>query len=75
MALRPGPSLEGVRRAVADGVGPLAGAELRAADHLLVENVAEVDVWAHEPRWGPLVSEAATATYLHRGCLPLHERR
>ena len=69
----PGPPLAGVRRAVADGVGPLAGARLRAADHLLVKGVAEADVWANEARWGPLVDEPATATYLRRGCVPLHE--
>jgi hypothetical protein len=60
-----------VRRAVADGVGPLAGAEVRAADHVVVEGVADEDVWANESRWGPLVSAPATSTYLRRGCVPL----
>ena len=71
LALRPDLPLDGVRRAVADGVGPLAGAELRPADHLVVAGVAEEDVWASESRWAPLVSGPATATYLHRGCVPL----
>jgi hypothetical protein len=71
LALRPDLPLEGVRRAVADGVGPLAGAELRAADHLVVAGVADQDVWANETRWAPLVDQPATATYLHRGCVPL----
>ncbi len=56
---------------MAEGVGPLEGAELRAGDHLVVKGVAEEDVWANEPRWGPLVSEPATSTYLRRGCVPL----
>ena len=73
VALRPDLPLDGVRRAVADGVGPLAGAELRAADHLLVKGVADEDVWGNEPRWGPLVGEPATATYLRRGCVPLDQ--
>ena len=73
IALRPDLPLEGVHRAVADGVGPLAGARLRAADHLLVKGVAEADVWANETRWGPLVDEPAAATYLRGGCVPLHE--
>ena len=71
IALRPGLPLDGVRRAVADGVGPLAGAELRSADHLVVSGVADQDVWAHETRWAPLVDEPAAATYLQRGCVPL----
>ena len=73
VALRPDLPLDGVRRAVADGVGPLAGAQVRAADHLIVKGVADADVWANETRWGPLVDEPATATYLRRGCVPLHE--
>ena len=73
IALRPDLPLDGVRRAVADGVGPLAGAELRPADHLVVEQVADADVWGNESRWAPLVGEPATATYLHRGCVPLPE--
>ena len=71
IALRPGLPLDGVRRAVADGVGPLAGAELWRADHLVVSGVADQDVWAHETRWAPLVDEPAAATYLQRGCIPL----
>ena len=73
IALRPDLPLAGVRRAVADGVGPLAGARLREADHLVVKGVADADVWANEPRCGPLVDQPATATYLRRGCLPLTE--
>jgi len=73
VGLRPDLPLDGVRRAVVDGVGPLAGARVLGADHLLVKGVADEDVWANEPRWGRLVSEPATATYLRRGCVPLDE--
>ncbi len=73
IALRPDLDLAGVRRAVADGVGPLEGAEVVAADHLVVAGTAEEDVWAGEDRWEELVDEPATATYLQRGCTPLNE--
>ncbi|GAA1477450.1 hypothetical protein GCM10009623_18960 [Nocardioides aestuarii] len=73
LALRPDLALDGVRRAIADGIGPLEGAELRAADHLVVAGTSETDVWANEEQWEPLVAEPATATYLQRGCTPLNE--
>jgi hypothetical protein len=73
LGLRPDLDLDGVRRAIADGAGPLAGAELRPADRLVVSGTAEVDVWAHEEPWAELVEQPAVATYLHRGCLPLAE--
>ena len=38
-----------------------------------MSGAADVDVWANETRWAPLVDEPATATYLHRGCMPLNE--
>ncbi|HYH33625.1 MAG TPA: hypothetical protein VD814_00590 [Nocardioides sp.] len=71
LALRPDLDLAGVRRAIADGVGPLAGAELRAEDHLVVSGVADEDVWATEGGWAELVGEPASSTYLRRGCVPL----
>lgn len=73
LALRPDLDLAGVRRAIEDRVGPLAGAELREADHLLVSGTAEADVWANEEQWEPLVDEPATVTVLHRGCIPLSD--
>ncbi len=73
LALRPDLDLEGVRRAIDDGIGVLEGAELRAGDHLVVAGTGESDVWGNEPQWEPLVDEPATATYLQRGCTPLHE--
>ena len=39
----------------------------------MVSGTADVDVWANEPQWAGLVGEPATATYLHRGCIPLNE--
>jgi hypothetical protein len=73
VALRPDLDVAGVRRAIADGVGPLADAELRPEDHLVVSGVAETDVWASEPEWGAVVGEPAAATYLQRGCVPLRD--
>ena len=73
LGLRPDLDLAGVRRAIDDGVGPLKGAELRAKDDLVVLGVSDVDVWGNEESWQPLVDEPATATYLHRGCVPLNE--
>lgn len=73
LALRPDLDLAGVRRAISDRIGPLEGAELRAEDHLVVLGSADADVWGNEDGWAPLVDEPATATYLHRGCIPLKE--
>ncbi len=73
LALRPDLDLAGVRRAITDAVGPLDGARLRPEDHLVVAGTAELDVWASEEQWRPLVDEPASATYLQRGCTPLHE--
>ena len=73
LALRPDLDLAGVRRAIADGVGPLEGATLLAEDHLVVAGTSETDVWANEEQWEPLVDQPATATYLQRGCTPLNE--
>ncbi len=72
LGLRPDLDLDGVRRAIADGVGPLQGAELRAGDHLVTLGTADADVWANDEAWAPLVDEPAATTYLHRGCTPLH---
>lgn len=73
LGLRPDLDLAGVRRAIADGVGPLGDAELRAADRLVVLGTADVDVWANDEAWAPLVDEPAATTFLHRGCTPVHE--
>lgn len=50
---------------------PAAGAQLRAAQHLLVSGVA-TDVtssWASQPGLPELVPEDAESTYLERGCV------
>ena len=72
LGLRSDLDLTGVREAIAAGVGPLAGAQLRAGDALVVSGAAEEDVWASEERWAPLVAGPASSTYLRRGCIPLH---
>lgn len=72
LALRPHLDLSGVRRAIRDGTGPLADATLDVAHRLVLEGTAEADVWANEEAWAALLAEPATATYLHRGCIPLN---
>lgn len=75
LGLRPDLDLAGVRRAVADGAGPLDGARVIAEDHLVVGGVAEPDeqVWANEPAFEGLVGQVAASTYVRRGCVPVDE--
>ena len=73
LALRPGLDLAGVQLAIRQGAGPLAGARLQEAGRLVVRGTSDVDVWASEPMWAPLVDEPAAATYLRRGCIPLDD--
>ena len=72
LAFRPDLELAGVRRAIDDGTGPLAGATLDADHGLVASGTADADVWANEETWAPLLAEPASATYLHRGCVPLN---
>ena len=71
LAFRPDLDLAGVRRAIDDDTGPLAGATLDADHGLVASGTAGADVWANEETWGRLLAEPATATYLHRGCVPI----
>ena len=72
LGFRPDLDLGGLRRAIGDGIGPLAGATLDPEHGLVVAGAAAEDVWANEETWEPLLAEPATATYLHRGCVPLN---
>ncbi len=64
-----------VARAVRDGVGPLVGAKVLGADHLVVSGGASdpVHSWATDATVVDLVDAPAEATYVHRGCLPFNE--
>jgi hypothetical protein len=75
LALRPDLDLQRVAGAIDAGVGPLAGAELRERDHLVVTGVAprEEGSWANDPVWDGLVGEPAAATWLRRGCVPVDQ--
>ena len=75
LAFRPDLDLRPVARAVADGVGPLAGARVLGGDHLVVSGTAdrEDQVWANEPMWDGLLAEAAASTYARRGCIPVDQ--
>ena len=60
-----------ITRAVEAGVGPLAGAVVRAENHLVMKNGTD-DVrlsWAAEPELTELVGPAAAAVYLTRTCV------
>lgn len=75
LALRPDLPLDGVRRALVDDAGPLAGATLIREYHLIVKDEAEAtESWATDPALGHLASEhAAESSYLRRGCISLEE--
>jgi hypothetical protein len=62
-------------RAVDAGVGPLAGAEVRGEDHLIVSNVATDgdESWAAEPDLVALVGTPGSATYVSRECIPFDD--
>lgn len=71
LGLRPALDLGPVRRAVRDGVGPLAGAEVRPEQHLVVSGTAaEGDpVWTDDEDLVHLTSAQDETTYLQQGCL------
>ncbi|KRA39119.1 hypothetical protein ASD81_11295 [Nocardioides sp. Root614] len=71
LAFRPTTSMADVARAVRAGVGPLKGASVDAARHL-VTSVAPPEVadsWGAEPEMVGLAGREAVSTYLVRGCL------
>lgn len=73
LALRDDLDLAGVQRAVADGVGPLAGASVDAEARLVSVGAATdaESSWAADPEVVTLVSPAtASATYVDRECVP-----
>ena len=70
LRMRDGVDMGGVQRAVDDGVGALAGARVRRADHLVVHGSKAGPVWGSDPWWSGLVGDAGSATWLHRGCDP-----
>lgn len=71
LSFRLGLDMASVRRAVEDGVGPLKGAEVRAADSLVVVGAADdgMQSWAAEPALRSLGDFPADATYVERGCV------
>ncbi|WP_460852474.1 hypothetical protein [Nocardioides montaniterrae] len=73
LAFREGLAMGGVERAVRAGVGPLKGAVVDAAEHL-VTSAAPPDgseSWGHDAHLVALVGRPAEATYVQRGCLDL----
>ncbi len=70
--LRDDLDLAGVERAVDDGFGPLAGADLDAGRRLLSLDAADeaTDSWAADPELVALVGRPATTTYVDSACIP-----
>jgi hypothetical protein len=73
LGFRPDQDMAEVKAAVADGVGPLAGAEVMAGEHLVVKGVADPGelVWATTRGLMALTDELAESTYFSRECLPV----
>lgn len=71
LRLRDGIAMAAVRRAVKAGVGPLRGATVDAAHHLVMRGASSPGQanWAAEPGLSDLVVGPALATYVQRGCL------
>jgi hypothetical protein len=72
LGFRPDLDMAAVARAVRDGVGPLAGATVRPADHLVLSGQATdpTDSWATDATVVPLVGDRAEASLVRRGCIP-----
>jgi hypothetical protein len=75
LAFRPGLDMAVVAGAVSAGVGRLAGAIVRPAQHLVVSGVAADGAasWATDAALVGLVDERAEATYVRRGCVAFEE--
>ncbi|MBC9732369.1 hypothetical protein [Nocardioides marmotae] len=71
LSFRLGLDMAAVQRAVRDRVGPLAGAEVRARDSLVVLGATDDGTrsWAADPALTALVGPPADATYVERGCV------
>ena len=75
LALHDDVALDGVRRAIEEEVGPLAGATLDA-ERALVSSAPLPegdDSWAADGDLASLVGERASATYVERGCVPFDD--
>ncbi|GAA1147111.1 hypothetical protein [Ornithinicoccus hortensis] len=75
LGLRPDLDPDGVERAVADGVGPLAGAHLEQEESVVVSGGATGGdaTIAADPAVVRLAGTDAESLYLRRGCIPFHE--
>ncbi len=75
LAFRPDLDMDAVAGAVRAGVGPLAGATVRPAEHLVLAGVAADGAasWATDAALVGLVGERAEATYVRRGCVPFQD--
>lgn len=71
LSFRLGVDMTAVERAVRDRVGALAGAEVRAADRLVVVGTTDdaTQSWAADPAVAALAGSPADATYVERGCV------
>ncbi|CAN5383895.1 hypothetical protein BH09ACT12_BH09ACT12_25270 [soil metagenome] len=72
LAFRDDLDLAGVQRAVDDGVGPLAGADVDAAESLVSLGTTSdpISSWAADAARVDLVGPIASATYVDTACIP-----
>lgn len=73
LGFRPDQDMVDVSAAVKDGVGPLAGAAVLPAEHLLVKGIAddEEESWASRPGLVDLTDTGAETTYFGGDCVPV----
>jgi hypothetical protein len=72
LRFRDGTDMARVAAATEDRAGPLAGAEVDAADHLVTSGTPDdpAQSWAADPGTQELVGLPANATYVSRACMP-----
>ncbi|WP_323793288.1 hypothetical protein [Nocardioides sp.] len=72
LRLRDDLDLDGVARAIRDGVGPLDGADFDAGRRLISLDATDepTDSWAADPARTALVGRPATSTYVDSACIP-----
>lgn len=73
LKFRPDLDMAVVQKAVDDGVGELAGAEVSPKEHLVTVHTTDNadESWGADPALTALVGLPADSTYVERGCVPI----